>query len=160
LPTLLHGGETQLGGLSAWKMSWQSCQSQARDAPRRPRTGNGLRSLSAPKPPARRIRCEGRGGGRETVGGKARCASCHVPPLFTEPGWNLHKAEDIGIDDFQAERSPDDRYRTAPLRALWDTKQIHKGGFYHDGALRLCTMSWNITTIISLSLSPNNRSVI
>jgi cytochrome c peroxidase len=19
------------------------------------------------------------------------------------------------------------------LRALWDTKQIHKGGFYHDG---------------------------
>jgi hypothetical protein len=26
----------------------------------------------------------------------------------------------------------DDSYRTAPLRALWDTKQIHKGGFYHD----------------------------
>jgi hypothetical protein len=20
-----------------------------------------------------------------------------------------------------------------PLRALWDTKKIHKGGFYHDG---------------------------
>jgi cytochrome c peroxidase len=62
--------------------------------------------------------------------GKARCASCHVPPLFTEPGWNLHAPEEIGIDDFQANRSPDRRYRTAPLRGLW-THQ--KGGFYHDG---------------------------
>jgi cytochrome c peroxidase len=56
-----------------------------------------------------------------------------VPPLFTEPGWNLHTADEIGIDDFQAKRSPDERYRTEPLRALWDTKKIHKGGYYHDG---------------------------
>jgi hypothetical protein len=55
------------------------------------------------------------------------------PPLFTEPGWNLHKADEIGIDDFQAKRAPDDRYVTAKLRALWETKKIHKGGFYHDG---------------------------
>ncbi|HSD89523.1 MAG TPA: hypothetical protein VLB44_18460, partial [Kofleriaceae bacterium] len=59
-----------------------------------------------------------------------RCASCHVPPLYTEPGWNLHKAEEIGIDDFQAKRSPDGRYRTAPLRGLFAHS---KGGFYHDG---------------------------
>ena len=53
-----------------------------------------------------------------------------MPPLFTEPGWNLHTADEIGIDDFQANRSPDRRYRTAPLKGLW-THQ--KGGFYHDG---------------------------
>jgi hypothetical protein len=64
---------------------------------------------------------------------KARCGSCHVAPLFTEPGWNTHTADEIGIDDFQAKRSPDGTYRTAPLRALWDTNKIHKGGFYHDG---------------------------
>ena len=62
--------------------------------------------------------------------------TCHVPPIFTEPGWNLHTAEEIGIDDFQAQRSPDGRYRTAPLRALWDVKKIHKGGFYHDGRFK------------------------
>lgn len=28
---------------------------------------------------------------------------------------------------------PDDRYRTAPQRALFDTQKIHKGGFYHNG---------------------------
>ena len=70
--------------------------------------------------------------GRHLFNTTARCATCHVPPIFTEPGWNLHKAEEIGIDDFQAKRAPDDRYRTAPLRALWNTR-IHRGGFYHDG---------------------------
>jgi cytochrome c peroxidase len=53
-----------------------------------------------------------------------------VPPLFTEPGWNSHTPEEIGIDGFQADRAPDRRYRTTPLRGLW-THQ--KGGFYHDG---------------------------
>jgi hypothetical protein len=58
------------------------------------------------------------------------CNACHVAPLFTEPGWNLHAPDDIGIDSFQADRSPDRRYRTTPLKGLW-THQ--KGGFFHDG---------------------------
>ena len=62
--------------------------------------------------------------------GKAKCASCHVPPLFTEPGWNTHKPSDIGIDDFQANRSPDGTYVTQGLKGLWTHT---KGGFYHDG---------------------------
>ena len=70
--------------------------------------------------------------GRQVFNTAAKCATCHVPPIFTEPGWNLHTAEEIGIDDFQAKRAPDGRYRTAPLRALWNAK-LHKGGFYHDG---------------------------
>ncbi|MGD0533566.1 MAG: hypothetical protein ABSA62_15245 [Methyloceanibacter sp.] len=49
------------------------------------------------------------------------------------------KAEEIGIDDFQAKRGPDDRYVTAKLRALWDTKKIHRGGFYHDGRFATLT---------------------
>jgi cytochrome c peroxidase len=65
--------------------------------------------------------------------GGADCARCHVPPLFTEPGHNVHKAAEIGIDDFQANRGPDRSYVTTPLRALFDTQKIHKGGFYHDG---------------------------
>lgn len=68
--------------------------------------------------------------GQELFAGKARCAECHVPPLFTEPGWNMHTPEEIGIDDFQANRSPDERYRTAPLKGLWTHTE---GGFYHDG---------------------------
>ncbi len=56
--------------------------------------------------------------GKAVFNGAAGCASCHVPPLFTEPGWNMHTPAEIGIDDFQASRSPDRRYRTTPLAGL------------------------------------------
>ena len=42
----------------------------------------------------------------------------------------MHTADEIGIDDFQAKRSPTGRYRTAPLKGLFAHQ---KGGFYHDG---------------------------
>jgi len=90
-------------------------------------------ALPSPQAPAGTFNLAAAKNGETLFGAKAQCATCHVPPIFTEPGWNLHKPEEIGIDDFQAKRSPDGRYRTAPLRALWDTKKIHKGGFYHDG---------------------------
>ena len=68
--------------------------------------------------------------GKTIFNGPAKCATCHVPPLFTEPGQNLHAPSEIGIDPFQADRSPTHMYRTAPLAGLW-THQ--KGGFFHDG---------------------------
>jgi hypothetical protein len=62
--------------------------------------------------------------------GKAGCNNCHVEPLLTEPGWNMHQPSDVCIDSFQADRGPDLHYRTSPLGAL----STHlKGGFYHDG---------------------------
>lgn len=68
--------------------------------------------------------------GKRIFEGKAQCARCHVPPLFTEPGWNLHTASELCLDDFQANRAPDQRYRTAPLAGLFTHT---KGGFFHDG---------------------------
>lgn len=68
--------------------------------------------------------------GKELFEGRAQCGKCHVPPLFTEPGYNMHTPEEIGIDDFQASRSPTKMYRTAPLKGLFTHE---KGGFYHDG---------------------------
>jgi hypothetical protein len=90
-------------------------------------------SLPTPKAPAGTFDAVAASRGEGIFNGKARCGTCHVPPVYTEPGYNLHKAEEIGIDDFQAMRSPDGRYRTTPLRALWETRKIHKGGYYHDG---------------------------
>jgi hypothetical protein len=88
--------------------------------------------LALPVPPAPRGSYDHRAAKRgETLfGGKAKCSGCHVPPLYTEPGWNLHTGAEIGIDEFQASRAPDGRYRTTPLRGLWTHT---RGGFYHDG---------------------------
>jgi hypothetical protein len=62
--------------------------------------------------------------------GKARCSNCHVPPLYTLPGFNSVTAATIGIDSFQSDRSPNLGYRPPPLRGVF-TRQ--KGGFFHDG---------------------------
>jgi hypothetical protein len=87
-------------------------------------------ALEAPAPPANSFDHDAAMRGKEVFSGAGQCSSCHVPPLFTEPGWNVHTVQEIGIDDFQASRSPDGRYRTAPLKGLWTHT---KGGFYHDG---------------------------
>lgn len=87
-------------------------------------------ALQSPSPPAGSFDSVAAANGKTLFTGKARCANCHVPPLFTEPGWNMHTPAEVGVDSFQADRSPDRRYRTAPLKGLW-THQ--KGGFFHDG---------------------------
>jgi len=87
-------------------------------------------ALAAPPAPRHLYDRKSAARGEALFAGKADCARCHVPPLYTEPGWALHTPEEIGIDDFQASRSPDERYRTTPLAGLWTHTQ---GGFYHDG---------------------------
>ena len=87
-------------------------------------------AIPAPRPPRGSFDAAAARNGKTLFSGKARCNSCHVEPLYTEPGWNMHTAAEIGIDDVQANRAPDRRYRTAPLGGLWTHT---KGGFYHDG---------------------------
>jgi cytochrome c2 len=93
-------------------------------------------AIPAPAAPAGSYDVAAAARGESLFKGVAKCSVCHVPPIYTEPGWNMHTPAEIGIDDFQATRSPDERYRTAPLKGLW-THQ--KGGFYHDG--RFATLS-------------------
>jgi hypothetical protein len=86
-------------------------------------------AIAAPTPPPGSFNAAGAARGK-IVFSDAGCAHCHVPPLYTEPGWNRHTPEEIGIDSFQADRSPDGHYRTTPLKGLWAHS---KGGYYHDG---------------------------
>lgn len=87
-------------------------------------------AIPAPTPPAGSFDAQAAKRGETVFSSQAGCARCHVPPLFTEPGWPMHTPEEVGVDDFQAQRSPDRRYRTTPLRGLFARM---KGGFYHDG---------------------------
>jgi hypothetical protein len=87
-------------------------------------------SIPAPAPPAGSFDVAAAERGDKLFAGKGQCTSCHVEPLTTEPGWNMHTPAEAGIDDFQSSRAPDKRYRTTPLHGLF----AHvKGGFYHDG---------------------------
>jgi hypothetical protein len=113
-------------------------------------------SLQAPAAPRGSYNQSQARRGRDVFNGKAKCASCHVPPLFTEPGYNMHLPEEIGIDDFQAQRSPDGRYRTAPLRGLWTHG---KGGYYHDGRFAtLADVIAHYNTFLGLGLTTTERT--
>lgn len=97
--------------------------------------------------------------------GKAQCNSCHVKPLWTEPGWNLHTPAEIGIDSFQADRSPDGVYRTMNLAALFVRenglfmKPENKGRYYHDGRFAtLLDVVNHYNTRFSLGLSPQEKA--
>src|SRR5215204_3144688 len=82
--------------------------------------------LNAPKPPRRSFNARAARRGKRIFNGKGTCANCHVPPTFSEPGFNMRTPAEICIDSFQSDRSPDGMYRTTPLRGLFARK---KGGF-------------------------------
>jgi hypothetical protein len=80
--------------------------------------------------------------GDELFSGKANCNSCHHEPLWTEPGWNQHSAEELKIDSFEADRAPGHAYQTMNLSGLFVRERglfmfpQNKGRFYHDGRFR------------------------
>ncbi len=91
-------------------------------------------SLDAPKPPAGSYNIPAAVRGKLIFLTKAKCASCHAFPILTDN--KLHTAAEMGIDDFEAMRSPTGKYRTTPLGGLFTRT---KGGFFHDG--RFATLS-------------------
>ncbi|MFM6849549.1 MAG: hypothetical protein ACKOVB_10645 [Terrabacter sp.] len=113
-------------------------------------------SLAAPKPPKGTFDQSAATRGRKLFTGLAQCSTCHVPPLFTEPGQNLHPGSDIGIDNFEADRSPTHMYRTTPLAGLW-THQA--GGFYHDGRFpTLLSVVQHYNSTFKLGLTASQQS--
>ena len=116
-----------------------------------------LYQLSIPAPnPTVRVDQAAAKRGDELFSGKAGCNNCHVEPLWTEPGWNLHQPSEVCIDSFQADRGPDMRYRTSPIGA----PSTHlKGGFYHDGRFaNLNDVVTHYNTCMNLGLTSGEQS--
>ncbi len=113
-------------------------------------------AIPAPVPPAGSFNPQAAKRGNAVFNGSGKCATCHVPPLYTEPGWNMHTPSEVCVDSFQADRSPDKRYRTSPLGGLWTHT---KGGFYHDGRFATLTDVVNhYDSCMNLGLSDQNKS--
>lgn len=62
----------------------------------------------------------------------ANCASCHVDGRLTDNNTGvLHAASETGMDPTYAERTSQKRYRTTPLRGLWQ-----HAPYFHDGSAK------------------------
>ncbi|HKX82684.1 MAG TPA: hypothetical protein VJL58_00560 [Pyrinomonadaceae bacterium] len=112
-------------------------------------------AIPAPTPPAGSFDTVAATSGKELFNGVAGCNFCHVEPIFTEPGWNMHTPAEVCIDGFQAHRSPDERYRTSPLKGLWAHQT---GGFFHDGRFAtLLDVVNHYNTCFSLGLNTSQK---
>jgi hypothetical protein len=113
-------------------------------------------AIASPQPPAGSFDPAAADRGDALFSGKAKCNNCHVEPLWTDPGWNLHMPSEICIDSFQANRAPDLRYRTSPIGALFTH---FKGGFYHDGRFQtLGNVVDHYDTCLALGLTSDEKS--
>jgi hypothetical protein len=113
-------------------------------------------AIPAPIPPKGSFDEEAAKRGEAVFNGSGKCSSCHVPPLYTEPGWNMHTPSEVCVDSFQADRAPDKRYHTSPLNGLWTHAT---GGFYHDGRfLTLLDVVNHYDSCFSLGLSDQQKA--
>lgn len=113
-------------------------------------------SIPAPRPPKGSFDPSAARRGKAVFFGAGKCSTCHVPPLYTEPGWDMHTPAEVCVDDFQADRAPDRRYRTSPLKGLWSHA---KGGFYHDGRFAtLDAVVQHYNKCMSLGLNAQQQS--
>jgi hypothetical protein len=89
-------------------------------------------SLPAPKPPAGSFDADAAARGKLVFQGQGRCASCHTGPHFTDANTTLHPPEDSVAEPetpSYAARSATHRYRTTPLRGVWQHPP-----YLHDGS--------------------------
>ena len=113
-------------------------------------------AIPAPTPAGRQLRPgRRRSAGEALFSGKASCATCHVPPLFTEPGWNMHTPPRSASTTSRPTALPDERYRTTPLEGPVDPQ---KGGFYHDGRFATLLDVVNHYNRFNLGLTDRRRA--
>ena len=110
-------------------------------------------SIEAPRPPRGSYNKNAAERGKGIFFTKAKCATCHPAPLYADN--ELHSAEELGIDDFEAMRSPTGKYRTTPLGGLFART---KGGFYHDGQFaNLAAVVDHYNNHLGTGLSPTEK---
>ncbi len=112
-------------------------------------------SLQKPAPPAGSFDAAAAARGQALFNGGARCASCHVPPLYTDVNeGKLHSPAEVGEDPTTAQRSITKAYRTTPLRGL----QQH-APYFHDGsAATLDAVVAHYNTLFNLGLTTQQQS--
>jgi hypothetical protein len=118
-------------------------------------------SLATPPPPPGSFDPTAAKRGEALFKGKARCVSCHIPPLFTDvlngPDPTiplLHDAAEVGTDPLYAQRSATKQYRTTPLRAVWQHPP-----YFHDGSARdLGEVVNHYDRLFGLALTTKQRS--
>lgn len=88
-------------------------------------------SLAPPRPASRSFDAPAASRGRLVFNTSGKCATCHNPATsFTDiNAGKMHDPSETGMDEAYANRTPEKRYRTTPLRGAWQHPP-----YFHDGS--------------------------
>ena len=115
-------------------------------------------SLPSPLPPKSSFNAEAAQRGEKLFRGAAGCAGCHSGPLFTDAGTRLHDPSEVvsepeaaGVPSY-ASRSATKKYRTTPLKGVWQ----HPPYFHNGSAKTLAAVVSTYNERKSLGLSKSD----
>jgi hypothetical protein len=124
-------GVTQMGGHGSFhddRIGLNITQEPDLVTPKLPALLEYQLGLKTPPPPAGSFNRAAARRGAEVFNGVAQCATCHIPPTYTDAP-KLHDPDETGVDREYAKRSATGQYRTTPLRALWQHPP-----YFHNGS--------------------------
>ena len=113
-------------------------------------------SLEAPAPPPGSFDAAAANRGQQLFNGSARCSSCHNPDTeFTDINAGItHAPSETGMNAAYAQRTAVKRYRTTPLKGLWQHPP-----YFHDGsAATVEAVVEHYNTTLALGLTAQQRS--
>jgi hypothetical protein len=132
-------GVSQMGGpgnLSDPRIGLAITQAPDLVTPKLPALLHYQLSLRTPEPPEGSFNHAAAKRGKRLFHDEAGCATCHKPPNFTDvlsgPSRTepfLHDPAEVGMDPAYAARTATKKYRTTPLRGLWQHPP-----YFHDGS--------------------------
>jgi mono/diheme cytochrome c family protein len=117
--------------------------------------------LRVPEPPSGSFDKDAAHRGKQLFRKEAGCATCHQSPAFTDvlSGADrtvpfLHDATEVGMDPAYAQRTATGKYRTTPLRALWQ-----HAPYFHDGSAKdLAAVVEHYDRQFRLNLTPAQKA--
>jgi hypothetical protein len=148
---------TQMGGQGS--VSWpelgiEIVASPDIVTPRLPKLVHYELSLEAPAPPLDSYDPYAAAHGERVFA--ENCASCHIPPTFTDAAITLHDPAETGMDPTRAERGGTGQYRTTPLRGAWQHPP-----YFHDGsALTFADVVDHYNDYLDLGLSLGEQAAL
>ena len=157
-------GVSQMGGQGTFndaRIGLFITQKPDRVTPKLPDLLKYQLSLPAPLPPSGSFNAAAARRGERLFHGKAACATCHTPPTYTDVSSGpdptvpfLHEPAEVGAEPFYAARTATGKYRTSPLRGIWQHPP-----YFHDGsAATLLAVVNHYDELFGLNLSEQQKA--